>query len=190
MRTQEEIKRLYRESDIFVAPSVIAANGDRDGIPNVLLEAMAMGLPVVGTNVSGLPEVIIDGKTGVLVHECMSAGVQKCISAEVHECRSAGAQKCRSTEVHECMSAGVQKCISAEVHERRSAGAHELADALEKLINNPDLRKELGDNGRQLIAEKFDIEKNIDELIGIFVRHGVVAKSPVESVGLKSLQGY
>ena len=51
----------------FVAPSRISANGDRDGIPNVVLEAMAARLPVVGTDVSGIPEAVADGVTGLLV---------------------------------------------------------------------------------------------------------------------------
>jgi glycosyltransferase involved in cell wall biosynthesis len=51
----------------FVAPSRIAAGGDRDGIPNVVLEAMAARLPVVGTDVSGIPEAVADGVTGLLV---------------------------------------------------------------------------------------------------------------------------
>jgi len=45
----------------------IAPNGDRDGIPNVLLECMAMGVPVVATHVSAIPELVEDGKTGLLV---------------------------------------------------------------------------------------------------------------------------
>ncbi|MFN0087654.1 MAG: glycosyltransferase family 4 protein [Blastocatellia bacterium] len=56
--TQEELRNVYAQAAIFVLPCQIAENGDRDGIPNVLVEAMAMGLPVVSTNVSGIPELI------------------------------------------------------------------------------------------------------------------------------------
>lgn len=52
---------------VFAMPSRVAAGGDRDGIPNVVLEAMAAGLPVVATDVSGMPEAVSDGVTGLLV---------------------------------------------------------------------------------------------------------------------------
>jgi glycosyltransferase involved in cell wall biosynthesis len=57
----------YRSADIFVTPSILAADGDRDGIPNVILEAMAMQLPVAATLHSGIPEVVVDGVNGLLV---------------------------------------------------------------------------------------------------------------------------
>ncbi|MBL7069002.1 MAG: glycosyltransferase [Candidatus Omnitrophica bacterium] len=79
LRGLDEIKRLYREADIFIAPSVIAANNDRDGIPNVILEAMAMGLPVIGTDVSGLPEVLVNNKTGLVVPERNPEALNKAI---------------------------------------------------------------------------------------------------------------
>ena len=57
----------YRKADLFVLGSEVAPDGDRDGIPNVLVESMAVGLPVVATNISGIPELVDHEKTGLLV---------------------------------------------------------------------------------------------------------------------------
>ncbi|MGD9360363.1 MAG: glycosyltransferase family 4 protein [Desulfobacterales bacterium] len=57
----------YQKADLFVLGCEVASNGDRDGIPNVLLESMAMGVPVVVTDISAIPELVEDGKTGLLV---------------------------------------------------------------------------------------------------------------------------
>jgi colanic acid/amylovoran biosynthesis glycosyltransferase len=67
--SQEEVAGLMKESDILLAPSVTAEDGDQEGIPVVLMEALAMGMPVVSTFHSGIPELILDGKTGLLAPE-------------------------------------------------------------------------------------------------------------------------
>ncbi len=64
---QESLKDYYRRADILVLPSVVARDRDRDGIPVTLIEAMAMGCPVVSTTVSGIPELVEHGRTGLLV---------------------------------------------------------------------------------------------------------------------------
>ena len=58
---------LLQEADLFIMPSLITPSGDRDGIPNVVLEALLHEVPVVATEISGLPEVIRPGTTGWLI---------------------------------------------------------------------------------------------------------------------------
>ena len=65
--THDELIELYRQTTVFVLPCQVASDGDRDGIPNVLLEALGMEIAVVSTNVSGIPEVIRDGVNGLLI---------------------------------------------------------------------------------------------------------------------------
>jgi colanic acid/amylovoran biosynthesis glycosyltransferase len=62
----EEMLSCYRQADVLAMPSCIR-NQDADGIPTVLIEAMAMEIPVVATRVSGIPELVVDGETGLLV---------------------------------------------------------------------------------------------------------------------------
>jgi glycosyltransferase involved in cell wall biosynthesis len=69
----------YRTASVFTLPCVTAANGDRDGIPNVILEAMAMDLPVVSTRHSGIPEAVDDGISGVLVPQRDAAALADAI---------------------------------------------------------------------------------------------------------------
>lgn len=64
---QEKIKPLYEAADLFVLPCRETADGDRDGLPNVLMEALAVGVPVISTPVSAVPELVENRVTGLLV---------------------------------------------------------------------------------------------------------------------------
>jgi glycosyltransferase involved in cell wall biosynthesis len=66
-REQTEILAAYRSSDLFVLPCRIAPNGDRDGLPNVLIEAQSQGLACVSTPVSGITELLTNGENALLV---------------------------------------------------------------------------------------------------------------------------
>jgi glycosyltransferase involved in cell wall biosynthesis len=114
---QRSVRRLYRDSDIFALACVIARNGDRDGMPTVLIEAMACGIPVITTPVTGIPELVIDGETGFLVPQ-------------------------------------------------RDATA--LADTLQRLMSNAELRACVGQNARQRAVEDFDVQRNAAILVGLF----------------------
>lgn len=116
-KTQAEVKNLYRHSDIFALACVVARSGDRDGLPNVLLEALALEIPAVTTPVTGIPELVRDGETGLLVPE---------------------------------------------------RDAHALAAALERLINDPTLRRRLGQQGRQMVLSGFDIHSTAAQMATAF----------------------
>jgi glycosyltransferase involved in cell wall biosynthesis len=67
--SQEELLQYYRTADVFALACEVHHDGDRDGLPNVIVEAMAMALPVVSTHVSGIPECVQHGVHGLLVAE-------------------------------------------------------------------------------------------------------------------------
>ena len=81
--SQTEVLSEYRAADIFALACRIARDGDRDGLPNVLVEAQSQALPCVATTVSGIPELIRDGVTGLLVPpdrpDAFSRALQTCI---------------------------------------------------------------------------------------------------------------
>jgi len=66
---REAVREVLDESHILLAPSVTAANGDQEGTPVAIMEGMAAGLPVISTRHSGIPELVQDGVTGLLVPE-------------------------------------------------------------------------------------------------------------------------
>jgi glycosyltransferase involved in cell wall biosynthesis len=112
-RPQQEVFKLMQQAAVFAAPYVIGADGNRDGLPTCLLESMALGTPCVATDVTGIPEVIRDGETGLLVGQGHSEG---------------------------------------------------LANALQRLLSEADLRERLAVGARSLIEAEFDIARNAAEL--------------------------
>ena len=65
-RDREEVKHRMRRAGVLAAPCVISPNGNRDGLPTVLIEAMALGTPCISTAVTGIPELVRDGETGLI----------------------------------------------------------------------------------------------------------------------------
>lgn len=115
--TQEELRRIYQQAAVFALPCQVIENGDRDGIPNVLVEAMAMQLPVVSTDISGIPELIEHRVNGLLVPQ---------------------------------------------------KNAEALADAIQELLDSPELRRQLGCVARERVCRDFDATRNILALKAAF----------------------
>ncbi len=107
--TQDELVEVYRKADVFVLPCLVTGDGDRDGIPNVLIEAMAQRLAVVSTDVSGIGELVVHMENGLLAHEKDAEG---------------------------------------------------LAAAIEMLLRHPELRRKLGERGREKVLRLFSLEKS------------------------------
>lgn len=82
---RDTLPDLYRAADVFVLPAVHDSKGNVDGLPNVILEAMASGLPVVASGISGVPLAVVDGETGLLVPEkdpkALTAALRRLLSA-------------------------------------------------------------------------------------------------------------
>ena len=97
----DELPDLYRAADLFVLPAIHDPRGNVDGLPNVVLEAMASGLPVVASAVSGIPLAVTDGETGLLVREGDGESLRKAVAALVADPaarRRMGAAARRRTE--------------------------------------------------------------------------------------------
>jgi colanic acid/amylovoran biosynthesis glycosyltransferase len=78
--TEQAVARMLEEAHLFVLPSVIERNGDTEGIPVALMEAMAAGVPVVASRLSGIPELVRDGVTGLLADPGDARGLARKLS--------------------------------------------------------------------------------------------------------------
>jgi glycosyltransferase involved in cell wall biosynthesis len=98
---QDRLREIYRGASIFALPCRVMEDGDRDGFPNVLAEAMAMGVPVVSTPISGIPEMIEDGVHGLLVEggaESLADAVARLLTDAALHARLAAAARARICE--------------------------------------------------------------------------------------------
>jgi glycosyltransferase involved in cell wall biosynthesis len=81
---QCEVIAHVQSAAVFAAPCVVGADGNRDGLPTVLLEAMALGTPCIATDVTGIPEVLHDGETGLMVPQhdpaALAAAIERLLS--------------------------------------------------------------------------------------------------------------
>jgi len=82
---QEDLLAEYRAADLFALASVVARDGDRDGLPNVLMEAQSQALACVATRVSAIPELIDDGRSGVLVGENDPEALSRSLEALIRD---------------------------------------------------------------------------------------------------------
>ena len=119
---QERVIEAYRRADLFVLASRVAVDGDRDGLPNVLMEAQSQRLCCLSTRVSAIPELIIDGETGVLVppddQPALTEALRSLISnpGERERLSQAGEARVRA---HFSMASGIEA-----LHARFHDGAH------------------------------------------------------------------
>lgn len=88
-RREDEVAELMANCDLFVLPSLIAASGRMEGVPVVLMEAMASGAPVVASKLSGIPELVIDGETGRLAVQGDASSLRSQIAATLADPDSA-----------------------------------------------------------------------------------------------------
>jgi glycosyltransferase involved in cell wall biosynthesis len=99
----EQVLERFRQADCFVLGCKVAASGDRDGIPNVMAESMALGVPVVATRVSGIPELLEHEETGLLADATdpaeFAAALKRAVTDEALRARVIPAARQKVTDV-------------------------------------------------------------------------------------------
>jgi len=109
---QTEVLDAYRQSDLFILPCRITDDGDRDGLPNVLVEAQSQGVSCISTPISGVPELITDGETGLLTPPndapALAAAIVELARHPDRRARLAAAGQARVREAFD-MNAGLEQ---------------------------------------------------------------------------------
>ena len=88
-KPQTQLRGRLAAANVFVLPSVIDPDGGMDNLPTVIMEAMATGLPVVSTNIAGIPEMIIENETGFLIQPGDAVAMADAIETMIDDCSSA-----------------------------------------------------------------------------------------------------
>ena len=124
--TQAETREVIRGGAVLAAPCVVGADGNRDGLPTVILESLALGTPVVATPVTGIPEAIIHGRTGLLVPEADPVGLADALGSLVGD------------PVLRCALADAGR-RHVQVHFDALTNGRVLHEALERLARQPEV---------------------------------------------------
>lgn len=129
---QHEVAKLMATSSVFVLPSVVAEDGQMEGIPVALMEAMALRRPVIASRLSGIPELVEDGKTGFLVEpgdvQALVASLKR-VCADVELARRVGEAARNTVVTRYNLERSVAKLIGL-LDRSRSPVPHEAADRL------------------------------------------------------------